>query len=347
MTSQNHLIDTARFAKLLRDKAIDVVNGKVLISRIAGTTQEADLAVPPICDGYARVRHFKMATAQNWPPNPLPILPASFALNISPSPDVMEAIVFQNAACAWRCWYCFVPEKLLNADPRESSWLTGNDLVNHYLSLQDPPLVIDLSGGSPDLVPEWTVWMMRALRNAGLADKTYLWGDDNLSTQYLFEELSTEDLDLLQQYPNYGRVCCIKGFDRRSFSFNTRAAPKDFDMQFTILRRVLELNIDVYGYVTLTAPNSDGLRSGISALLDRLQVIDPLFPLRIVPLQIRHFTPVEPRLTERQDLSDSLRVQEEAICYWNEEIANRFDVGQRELPIHQVPLKAEPRAHER
>jgi uncharacterized Fe-S cluster-containing radical SAM superfamily protein len=100
--------------------------------------------------------------------------------------------------------------------------------------------------------------MMRALRDAGLDRSTYLWTDDNLSTDFLFEALSSADRDLLCGYANYGRVCCIKGFDSRSFAFNTRASPADFGRQFDILRRVIGLGIDVYGYVTLGQPGGSG-----------------------------------------------------------------------------------------
>ena len=55
-------------------------------------------------------------------------------------------------------------------------------------------------------------------------------------------------------------VCCIKGFDARSFSFNTRAAEDGYEQQFATLRRVLELGLDTYGYVTLTSPHDEGGR---------------------------------------------------------------------------------------
>ena len=231
-------IDTERFAAQLRARAIDIEGGRVLISRIAGSEQEADLTLPANCNGYGRVHHFRLTTAEGWPANPLPVAPACHALGINPIPDPMTALVFQNAACAWRCWYCFVPDELLKADPKRSKWFTAAELVDLYRQISNGPQIIDLSGGSPDLVPEWTPWMMRALTEGGLADSTYLWTDDNLSTTYLFDALSPADLAFLREYRNYGRVCCVKGFDSRSFAFNTRAAPEDYERQFDILKRV-------------------------------------------------------------------------------------------------------------
>ena len=271
MSTSAKPIDTVQFAEHLRGRAIDVEGRRVLISRLAGSGQEVDLTVPANCGGYGRVRHFKLATATGWPVNPLPIVPACRALGIAPSPEEMTALVFQNAACAWRCWYCFVPEELLRADPERSAWFTADELVALYREIPEAPRIIDLSGGSPDLVPEWTPWMMRALRDAGLDQSTYLWTDDNLSTTYLFDTLTAADRELLSSYPNYGRVCCIKGFDSRSFAFNTRASAADYDRQFEILRRVIALGLDVYGYVTLTSPHDDGVEQGVCDLIDRLQ----------------------------------------------------------------------------
>jgi uncharacterized Fe-S cluster-containing radical SAM superfamily protein len=296
VTSAVKPIDTERFAARLRARAIDVEGGRVLISRLAGSGQEVDLTLPANCNGFGRVRHFRLATAEGWPTNPLPIAPACRALGIKPVPGMMTALVFQNAACAWRCWYCFVPEELLKADENRSAWFTAAELVDLYRQIPDAPRIIDLSGGSPDLVPEWTSWMMRALVDAGLAEATYLWTDDNLSTTYLFDALPRADLALLRRYHNYGRVCCVKGFDARSFAFNTRAAPQDYDRQFEILRRVLDLGLDVYGYVTLTSAHDDRVAQGVADLIDRFQAIDPNYPLRVIPLRIQVFTPVEQRL---------------------------------------------------
>jgi len=338
MTAATKPINTKRFASQLRERAIDVEGGRVLISRLAGSGQEVDLTFPANCNGYGRVRHFRQATAEGWPANPLPIAPACRALGITPIPDLMTALVFQNAACAWRCWYCFVPDELLNADQSRSEWFTAEQLVDLYAQIPDRPRIIDLSGGSPDLVPEWTPWMMRALIEKGLAETTYLWTDDNLSTTYLFDALSSEDLALLRGHKNYGRVCCIKGFDSRSFAFNTRAAAHDYAKQFEILQRVIDLGLDVYGYVTLTSPFEDGVSDGVRDLVDRLQAIDPNFPLRVIPLRIKVYAPVGQRISRDTDRERSLVVQEQAIAAWTDELRRRFSESERARSICDVPL---------
>src|SRR6267378_3524557 len=140
-------IDTAKFSELLRDRSVDVSGRQLLVSRLSGSEQEADIAAPVNCGGYGRVRHFRFATSPGWPQNPLPIAPACKALGISAPPAVMTAQVFQNAACGWRCWYCFVPDNLLRADPKRSAWMTPEDLVGLYGAEPERPRILDLSGG--------------------------------------------------------------------------------------------------------------------------------------------------------------------------------------------------------
>lgn len=336
MSVSTKKIDTESFANILRDRSINVESREILISILAGSDQEADLSEPVNCGGLGRIRHFKQETAEGWPPNPLPIVPAMKALGEFGNSDKINAQVFQNAACPWRCWYCFVPYNLLSANEKKSKWVTSEELIEHYLAESEPARIIDLSGGSPDLVPEWSVWMVEALQNAGLDNTTYLWSDDNLSTTYLFDKLTPNQLDRLQEYENYGRVCCFKGFDEASFSFNTQATSEAFDNQFKVMARNLELDIDLYGYLTLTATTDAGIKQKMSDFVDKLQALKPNLPLRVVPLRIGTYGPVLGRMTEERERS--LAIQETAISCWNEEIESRFKDIERNTSICEVKL---------
>lgn len=329
------LIDTDQAAEKLRPQVIDVTRERVLIARLSDSEQSKDLSVPANCNGFGRIRHFRRATAAGWPENPLPIDPAAAALNLS-ARDILEAQVFQNAACAWRCWYCFVPYTLLSGNPRRGDWLSADDLLDLQLAEPAPSSVIDLSGGSPDLTPEWPLWMMRALRRRGLDNRTYLWSDDNLSTDYLWRYLTVAQRQEIAEYRNYGRVACFKGFDAASFSFNTTAAPAAFDGQFDIMQRLITEGIDCYAYATFTAPSDVGIDSAMRTFVDRLQQIDHNLPLRTVPLQIVAFSPVASRLSEAR--SRSMTVQEAAIYAWNKEVEYRFSSSERCQPIMAVPI---------
>lgn len=314
-------INTEQFSHTLRGKSINLTERKLLITNFHGTDQENDLTVPANCDGYGRIRHFRRETTEGWPSNPLPIDPASKALGVPPG-DLLHAQVFQNASCNWRCWYCYVPFSLLAADESHAGWLTSSELLDLYLNQASPPKVIDLSGGQPDLVPEWVPWMMSELKSRELDSSIYLWSDDNLSNDYFWRFLSTADHELIASYQNYGKVCCFKGFNAESFAFNTCAAPELFEQQFELMRRYVAFGIDVYGYVTLTSPRADGVQDDVKSFLDSLQSIHHNLPLRIVPLEIRAFTPVLSRVEEehRQAMSN----QQLAIEAWQDEVRQRF-----------------------
>ena len=313
MTRNNNLIDTAAMAARMRTRIIRPATREILIARLGGSAQEDDLTSPVNCGGLGRIRHFHRQTAPGWPENFLPIDPAAQALGQAPA-TMMEAQVFQNAACAWRCWYCFVPYDLLGGDERKGEWVTSDELIKRYTALEQRPLILDLSGGSPDLTPEWIPWTIEALERAGIAESTYLWSDDNLSTDLVFEVLTHEQRRAMVRQ-RYGRVCCFKGFDAESFSFNTRAAGKDFERQFDRFARYLDLGLDLYAYVTLTGPSLDGINDKIGRFLERLIALSPDLPPRTVPLRIEEFGPVAAR-NRGHDLKTPLAVQEAAIAEW-------------------------------
>lgn len=334
------LIDTDSYSAQLRSRAIDLAGRRLLITDFRESQQEEDLTLPPNCGGYGRIRHFRRATSSGWPENPLPIDPASHVLGL-PVADGIQAQVFQNAACNWRCWYCYVPFDLLSATERRAAWFTAEQLIQRYLAEPSPPALIDLTGGQPDLVPEWIPWMMDALRTSGLEHSTYLWSDDNLSTDYYMRYLSLEMRELVSEYPTYGRVCCFKGYDPESFAFNTQAAPDLFDRQFALFKTLLSEGLDLYAYVTFTSPDRTTLNSAMPRFLDRLQAIHPNLPLRTVPLEIELYTPVGPRMNSVHQ--QAMRNQWSACEAWQAELERRYSSADRECAITEVRLESRVR----
>jgi uncharacterized Fe-S cluster-containing radical SAM superfamily protein len=250
--------------------------------------------------------------------------------------DLFRVQVFQNAACCWRCWYCYVPHNLLSGDNTHARWVSAAELIDKYLEQPDRPPVIDLTGGQPELVPEWVPWMMRGLRERGLEEAVYLWSDDNLSNDYVWQHLAEEDRAFIASYPGYGRVCCFKGFDAESFVFNTGAEAECFARQFTLMRRLLDLGIDLYAYATFTTPTRNSIKDSMPRFVDALQTIHPNLPLRTVPLGIRIFMPVKARMNEaRQQAVENQRAAVEA---WLEQVSGRFSSQDREKCIVDVPL---------
>jgi uncharacterized Fe-S cluster-containing radical SAM superfamily protein len=328
-------INTDKVSQNLRSKAIDPIAKKILITRFTGSEQEKDLSELPNCGGYGRIRHFRRQTSSGWPENPLPIDPAALKLG-TVAANLLKAQVFQSSACNWRCWYCYVPFDLLSANPKKATWLSVGDMVDLYQKGSEPPKVIDLSGGQPDLTPEWIPWMMQELRNRNLDKSLYLWSDDNLSNNYFWQFLTDADIDLIRGYRNYGKVCCFKGFDPGSFAFNTGAAPELFDRQFELFGQYLGLGIDLYAYTTFTSPFKGNIGPAMKLFFDRLQKLHPNLPLRVIPLEIKNFSPMQRRIQQTHE--DAIRNQQEAIKFWNEEIQARFSSTERQLSICEVPL---------
>lgn len=329
-------IDTEKISVHLRSRAINLEENSILVTNYAGSEQEKDLTEPANCNGYGRIRHFKWSPGGDWVVNPLPILPVSKALVI-PVTEGLRAQVFQNSVCNWRCWYCYVDFDLLKGDTKKAAFQTCDQLLDLYLAEKNPASLIDLSGGQPDLTPEWVPWMMEAIKDRGLMDKVFLWSDDNLSNDYIWRYLSDDQLNLLASYPMYSRVCCFKGLDRESFSVNTKADPVLFDNQFNLCRRLLDLGLDLYCYITLISPTASKFGDTVPAFLDRLQEIHPNLPLRTVPLKVFGFTPAISRITELHQ--DYMKGQHIALEIWNKEMEHRFTSNERCQPITDVTLK--------
>ena len=328
-------INTEVVSNKLRNAAISLAEKSLLITSFHNTEQEEDLTEAPNCEGFGRIRHFKRDVGIDWPPNPLPIGPACKALNL-PYTNTLRAQVFQTAVCNWRCWYCFVPFNLLAANPKYSAWVEPKTLIDLYLSQSEPPAIIDLSGGQPDLTPEWVPWMMTELRDRGIDQKVYLWSDDNLSSDFFWRYLSDTDLELISSYANYGRVCCFKGFNTESFTFNTKAHPELFEKQFELMGRLLRTGIDLYAYATFTTPSSKGIADDMKCFIDHLQTLDENLPLRTVPLEIQIFSPVKKRIND--STLEALQNQYLAIKAWKGEIESRYSQTDRDKDIAFVNL---------
>lgn len=329
-------IDTDAVSDRYRRLSVDTDSKQLLVTKFSGTQQEKDFTEPANCGGFGRIRHFHRSSNNGWISNPLPIDPACKKLKIPPA-DTLRAQVFQNAVCNWRCWYCFVPFELLAGNRKYSDWLGATQLIDLYLKESNPPQMIDLTGGQPDLIPEWVVWTMSEIKKRNFEQEIYLWSDDNLSNDYFWRFLSEKEREVIASYPKYGRVCCFKGFNQESFAFNTLADVSLFGRQFDLMKRLLTTGIDIYAYATFTTPSSVGIEGDMSRFVDGLQELNENLPLRTVPLQVEVFTPVQKRLD--QEKKRALKNQWLAVEAWQKEMENRFSSEQRALNIADVPLK--------
>jgi len=148
----------------------------------------------------------------------------------------------------------------------------------------------------------------------------------------LWRFLKSEEIERLRRTANYGRVGCFKGFDEKSFSFNTKAAPGLFYEQFRLMNRLVTAGFDVYGYATFTGNSNDEIDILMNRFIDSLQEqVHPLFPLRTIPLRIGAFTPTKVRM--REEHVKAMAVQEAAIYARNTELEKRFSPEQRAANI--------------
>src|SRR5260370_9273939 len=329
-------IDTPRFSASLRNRGMEFENRRIHMTNFKRSEEAKEFKIPPNCDGFGRIHHFRRDQPIPWPENPLPIDPAAKYLGIC-RPQQMRAEVFQNAICSWRCWSCFVGFDLLSAKPQFSECKSAEELLELYLAEQDRPALIDLSGGQPDLVPEWTLWFIRALSRRGLQNSVYLWSDDNLSNDYLWRFLKPSEIMELVNFKGYGRVGCFKGFDTESFTFNTKGDSKLFEQQFVLMRRLVRSGFDVYAYATFTSPTNKNISAKMSDFIDQLQErVHPVFPLRTVPLRISVFTPTATRIRAEQERS--LQIQELAVAAWASELKRRYPQAALERAVTQQVL---------
>ena len=242
--------------------------------------------------------------------------------------------VFQNEATV-HCWYCFVDFSLLSADPKRSEMITPKQLLQIMIDEKVNSQVIDLSGGQPELVPEYALWFLEARKELGLEQSHFVWADDNLSTDYTWRYLSEAEIAFMAKTPGFARVGCLKGFDAESFTFNTRAYGSLFNQQIELLGRFVEAGFDQYGYITITTMNTDDLPGKMARLLDKIQNrVHPNFPLRIVPLRIFGFNANANRYSQRAEAN-----QFRALESWLAEMQRRFSATELSTLINEVNIR--------
>jgi len=320
-------------AKKMRARVLRLPEKKVLIANLIDSVEASDKYTIVNCGGFGRIRQFSRFSIH------LDYLLgyAKPLLRGHPPVDVLRSQVFQLAACNWRCWYCFVDDPLLNGKDQNARFFSADELLDLYLAEDDRPKVIDLSGGQPDLVPEWTLWMIDAMARRGLEGSVYLWSDDDLGTDFIWECLSNEEIRRIAESPLHTRVGCFKGFDEASFSFNTGAPSDQFEMQFVRFKKLLDAGFDLYAYATLTSSSTEGINKSIDEFMDRLQAVHYNLPLRTIPLRICLFSATRRRSTPEQ--LASLESQHAALHAWQAALESRYSQDEISIPYDLVSLK--------
>ncbi|VXC20036.1 hypothetical protein PSEUDO8BK_60029 [Pseudomonas sp. 8BK] len=300
----------------LREKLVDLKSNRVLISKIKDSIESNDDYTRVNCLGYGRLRKYS-ALGLHFEKN----IPQRLSgVSLHPFNGEYETQVFQLAGCDFRCWYCYVDTSLLVADHSHSQWFSAEELVDLALNEPTTPSVIDLSGGQPELVPEWCYWVMKEIERRGLAGKITVWSDDNLSCDFFWSKLTKEQRRFVLNFPGHYRTVCIKGFDSKGFTFNTGAPAYCFDRQLYLLQRLLSegARLDVYLTMLDIARSTIETSNAIDDLLKRLRKIDPHLPSRVIPLKIGSFGNLFERANPKR--LKTLGLQEERYNLWRDRL---------------------------
>lgn len=178
---------------------------------------------------------------------------------------------------------------------------------------------------------------MRELERRGLSDETYLWSDDVLTTDFLYEKLSKEQLDYMVNYKNYGKICCLKGFDDDTIKQNACIYGTSFFKQIDRLKKYVDYGFDVYSYIVLTTEDMNNAEEKICKCMDKLQEISYYMPLRMVPLRIEKFPTIVHRLNNKRE--QTINNQFEVLKLWNEQLHKRFTKEEINTKISELKIK--------
>jgi uncharacterized Fe-S cluster-containing radical SAM superfamily protein len=310
---------------------------RVLLADLSSSIESEDAYTRVNCGGLGRLRRFTghsmyMNTGRG-------VVPKRRVFRTLPPSDVFDTQVFQLGGCNWLCWYCFVDDALLAADPDVTRMTSVAMMVDLYLEHSSHlTQVLDLSGGQPELVPEWTLWTMEELDVRGLRGKVHVWVDDNLSGTFMSTFLSPSQIRYMAGFPHHSRVGCFKGIDNESVRQTTGDLGATVDGQLRAADDLLRCGFDPHFYVTLTGLWDGGLPTTCRRFFRQLQTVHPLLPLKTVPLEIRNYAATVARSGE--DHESARQAQYQALVCWEDLLAEFYSAEQLCQPVDTIRLLA-------
>ena len=266
-----------------RCNAINLESQKVLFANLLDTAESKDQYHRINCEGFGRIRSFSNFSMHLESD----VLSKRKFNRLGSTAGSYTSQVFQVAMCDLHCWYCFVDKSNRNGSNMSSKYLSANELLDLCIDNGEYPKNIDISGGSPDLVPEFVLWILEAVEQRGLKGKISIWVDSNLNSKYYETCLSKPDLEYISNFPNFRFLCSLKGWNEESAYFNS-GMTGTFQQQLDCLRFFVEHKMNLYLYVTLISskiPTEKDLRK----LFDLLYDIDKDLPTYTIPLGIKPF----------------------------------------------------------
>jgi uncharacterized Fe-S cluster-containing radical SAM superfamily protein len=324
-------IDADKIAAALREKLIH--NNRILLVNFSESGQEKDISSGINCEGFGR-KHTPPVWSEKWIRTRERILPAATKLGVR-AEEVSICQVFQVAGCNFRCWFCYLTDEMRQATCK-AGYLTTDEMLHKLLKDPSPPRVLVLSGGSPDLVPEWLPLILKSIQKRNLENYFYVWWDTNLSTYFLWTYLSSSDWNLVKNFRNLGIQATLKGITPYNFYENTGVQPRYFYRQLDILSKLIRSGLDVYPFLTLTISQIDNIQEDVAHFMDLLQKIHPLLPLKTTPLEIKVYTPTRRRMNPQRE--QMLKNQYIALSFWLAELRKRFSEKDLSTPQPLIHL---------
>ena len=190
----------------------------------------------------------------------------------------------QLLGCEWRCWYCYVdPINLAKSSPHAVE-LSFAEILNMISQIQ--PNILDISGGQPDLIPEWLHACHTRVTSPQFTGKVNIRSEDNLNNDFLWRFLDKRDVERLAASATYTRIGCFKGFDDASVR-NVVGKFGSCARQLQIAEGLIKSGFEPYYYATFSPESSENLHSRLEQFLNSLRAIEDWLPLRVVPLRLR------------------------------------------------------------
>lgn len=329
-------INSEKLAEILRKKLVKMDEKKVLIAQLNESEEAKDVYTDINCGGYGRIRSFSKYSfhlrnalkGKNTPIKPL--------LRGCEKNNSIFSHAFQIAGCNWACWYCFVDKSRRIASCKNGKFFSAEQILDMHIGDAGNSNIIDLTGGQPDLVPEWVLWMMEAIEKKGLRGKIFIWVDDNLSSYNFWKFLSREQIEYMKMFPRHSRTGCFKGYDAESFSFNTKAHPDLFRRQFKIFDSFIKEGFDMYAYATFTGMPIHNIDKIMRIFVDELQKIHYYLPLRTIPLKVSLFSVNKKKISHEYLVA--IEFQYTAYEVWHNELLKRFRQYELEIPYEKISL---------
>lgn len=309
-------------------------NNKYLMCQILYSDENTKKMLNVNLNDYGRVRTFRRAKFTDWNSDPIPLDIYSNRFNVEDI-NSLDVQMIEVGICNLHCWWCYLPDIIRKINSKYMNWFSAKGLIDMLNKENSNCRCLYISGGNPELVPELVYEIMVELKSRNLDDKILLWSDDVLTTDYLLN-MDSEKIKYMVNYKNYAKICCLKGFDEDSFSFNTLLDKKYFNEQLDRLKKYIELGFDVYSYIIFTCNNLENVSKKLDILIKKLQDISYNLPLRIIPIKIEEFSAVSSRLNVER--KHSLDNQYTVLRMWNEKIKKYYSKEELNKNIASIKL---------